>query len=250
MDAITISAASGIRSRMESFELLANNIANQATAGYKSDREFYTLYVAPEALVDAGVSTTSQPQTLPVIRRQWTDFSQGTLSTTGNSLDLALSGEGFFVVKGPSGKLYTRNGSFHLSKGGVIVTQQGYPLLDRNNAPIQVDQELPLEIGTDGTVRQDGATVAKIAVAAFRDPEVLSKHAGNYFQVNSPGVSPQPARSAEVFQGKLESANFPPAAAAVRLVGVLRQFEMLQKAVRLNSEMNNKTIQEVARVGS
>jgi len=96
MDALTAIAASGLRSRMESLDLLANNIANATTGGYKSDREFYSLYSAPEA---------ESLSTMPVIERPWTDFSQGSLRRTGNPLDLALSGKGFFAVTGPAGPL-------------------------------------------------------------------------------------------------------------------------------------------------
>ena len=92
MDALTISAASGLRARMESLDLLANNLANAATGGFKSDREFYGLYSS--AAAEAGDSGLA---TVPAIEKRWTDFSQGTLRKTGNSLDLALSGKGFFA---------------------------------------------------------------------------------------------------------------------------------------------------------
>ena len=116
MDAMSIAAASGMRSRMDSLEMLANNLANAATDGFKSDREGYGLYLAPEA---AGAES-SLPATLPVVERHWTDFGQGLLHSTGNALDLALSGKGFFVVGGPNGPLYTRNGSFRLSPAGRV----------------------------------------------------------------------------------------------------------------------------------
>ena len=122
-----------------SHRALANNIANQSTAGFKSDREFYSLYLAPEALEASGRGTALMPPTLPVIERHWTDFSQGALTPTGNPLDVALSGKGFFVVNGPSGPLYTRNGNFRLSPRGEIETQQGYAVLDQSLGPLQVD---------------------------------------------------------------------------------------------------------------
>src|SRR5690242_11527836 len=107
MDPLTATAASGLRARMESLELLANNVANASTGGYKADREFYSLYVAPEAEADP-IST------MPVIEKPWIDLSQGVVRGTGNQLDVALDGKGFFAVDGPRGPLYTRNGSFHL----------------------------------------------------------------------------------------------------------------------------------------
>src|SRR5690242_14002998 len=101
MDPLTLSAASGLRSRMESLSLLANNLANSTTSGYKTDREFYGLYVSPEA------SSPTEPSTMPVVERQWTDFSQGTIEVTGNELDIALSGPGLLAVNGPNGVRYT-----------------------------------------------------------------------------------------------------------------------------------------------
>ena len=100
MDPIAATAASGLRARMESLDLLANNVANASTGGYKADREFYSLYVAPDAADSDSLST------MPVIEKPWTDFSQGLVQQTGNPLDLALSGKGFFAVQSPRGPLY------------------------------------------------------------------------------------------------------------------------------------------------
>src|SRR5690242_18395190 len=106
MDSLTALAASGLRARMESLDLLANNVANASTGGYKADREFYSLYAG------SAEENEGDPSTMPVIERPWTDHAQGTLQRTGNPLDLALDGKGFFAVDGPSGRLFTRNGSF------------------------------------------------------------------------------------------------------------------------------------------
>ena len=119
MDPLTSTAASGLRARMESLDMLANNLANAETGGFKTDREFYSLYVAPEA---AGADS---PSAMPVIEKPWTDFSQGVIRQTSNPLDFALSGKGFFSVDGPNGPLYTRQGAFRLSPAGLLVTTEG-----------------------------------------------------------------------------------------------------------------------------
>src|SRR5450631_4787065 len=111
MDQLTLSAASGMRSRTEALDLLANNIANTATTGYKSDREFYNLYTS----LDADTQTT-----LPNIEGNWIDFSQGVVKDTGNPLDVALAGRGFLVADSPTGTLYPRNGALQLSKTGIL----------------------------------------------------------------------------------------------------------------------------------
>ena len=243
MDPLTISAASGLRSRMESLDMLANNIANASTGGYKADREFYSLYAAPEA-----EGPISGPDTLPVIERPWTDFSQGELRPTGNPLHVALQGKGFFSVNGPGGPLYTRDGSFHLSPARQLVTGDGYPVRDTGGNPITLTSETPVEISPDGTLRQDGQAAGQVAVMDFADPAALSKVGHNYFR---PGEGRAvPAAGYEVQQGSLESSNASSAEAAVRLVSVMRQFEMLQKAASLGGEMNRKAVEEVARVSS
>ena len=239
MDTLSASAASGIRARLESLELLANNLANQATAGFKADRAAYNLYSAlPTRWAAAPV--------LPVVERQWTDFSQGTLTSTGNPTDVALSGPGFFMVRGPSGVLYTRNGNFRVGAGGEWLTEDGFPVLGPGGQPVRVDPSRPFEVSRTGEILQEGVVVARLGVVEFDRPETLRKRRGVYFETVSAAQRPRPAR-AEVYQGKLEGANLNPAEAAVRLVTVMRQFEMLQRALRLGSEMNRKAVEEVAR---
>src|ERR1017187_1080753 len=122
MDSLTIAAASGLHSRMESLDLLANNLANSATAGYKRDQEFYGVYSSADA--DSGGD--GPVTTLPTVQRQWTDFSPGAIETTGNPMDVAISGNGFFAVDGPNGPLYTRNGSLKVLPSGALATANGY----------------------------------------------------------------------------------------------------------------------------
>jgi flagellar basal-body rod protein FlgF len=244
MDPLTISAASGLRARMETLDMLANNLANAATSGFKADREFYSLYVAPEA-----EASSASPTTVPVIEKQWTDFSQGLLVSTGNSLDLALSGKGFFAATGPNGPLYTRNGSFRMSASGVLVTAEGYPLQARGGKNIKADSTSALEVLPDGEVRQDGQSLGNLELVELPETTAIAKHGHNYFQLSDPKAKPVPAAAAQIEQGKIENSNVSSAEAAVRLVSVMRQFEMLQRAVSLGADMNRRAVEEVARVG-
>jgi flagellar basal body rod protein FlgG len=248
MDSLTVAAASGMRARLESLEMLANNLANASTAGYKSDREFYSLYVAPEALEPALAGFSADPSTLPVIQSQWTDFHQGTLTPTGSPLDLALSGEGFFVADGPNGALYTRNGSFRLSRDGVLTTGEGYPLRTVERIPIRAEPGLPIEVSTDGIVRQGGQALGQLTLVSFAQPAALGKFETSYFRVVDPQTVPRPAAGVEVHQGKLEVSTVGAPESAVRLISIMRQFEMLQKAMSLGGEMGRRAIEEVARV--
>jgi flagellar basal-body rod protein FlgF len=244
MDPLTATAASGMRSRMESLDLLANNVANASTGGYKADREFYSLYVAPG--VDQPESDSA---TMPVIERHWTDHSQGTLQITGNPLDLALSGKGFFTVQGPSGPLYTRNGNFHVAADGKLATAEGYAVRTAGGAPLVLQSARPIEITADGTVRQDGNAIGQLQVVDFTSTAALDKQGNTYFRTLDPAAAPATA-GASVEQGKLEASNSGSAESAVRLVGILRQFEMLQKAAAMGADMSKEAIEQVAHVGS
>jgi len=246
MDSLTIAAASGLRSRMESLSLLANNLANAATSGYKSDREFYGLYTSIEAAPgEEGVLTT-----LPVVQRQWTDFSQGTVETTGNVLDVALSGRGFLTAKGPGGPAYTRNGNLHISPSGELVTSEGFPLFAVGGSTIRVTGGTPVEITKDGTVIQEGRTLGQFAIVDFKSTAELEKMNGTCFRNPDPENAPVAAANVEVQQGRLESSNVGVPDAAIRLVGVMRQFEMLHKAVSIGVDLNRKAIEEIARVSA
>jgi flagellar basal body rod protein FlgG len=244
MDPLTASAASGLRARMESLDLLANNVANASTGGYKADREFYSLYVAPEA------QDSDSPTTMPVIEKPWTDLSQGVLTNTGNALDVALNGKGFFAVTGPNGPLYTRNGGFRLAANGKIVTAEGYPVRDSAGGALTAQSSLPIEISTDGTLQQNGQAIGKLDIADFTSTAGLAKQGSNYFRLTDPSVKPSLPTDTSVEQGKLEASNTGTAESAVRMVSIMRQFEMLQKAVLIGNDMTKQAIEQVARVGS
>jgi flagellar basal-body rod protein FlgG len=185
---------------------------------------------------------------MPLIERPWVDHAQGALHTTGNPLDVALSGKGFFAVNGPSGPLYTRNGNFRLAADGKLTSADGYPVRDSQGAPLTLQAARPLEISRDGTVTQDGVVTGKLEIVDFTSTPGLSKQGSNYFRINDPAMRPTAPSGTSVEQRNLETSNTGSAEAAVRLVSVMRQFEMLQKAVSLATEMNKKAIEEVAKV--
>lgn len=237
MDALTTAAASGMRARMESLDLLANNLANAATSGYKVDREFYSLYRDAESTADV-VS--------PVIDKPWTDFSQGPLQVTGQPLDIGLEGKGFFAVNGRTGPLYTRSGAFHLSPAGEVVNVDGFPLRLTDGTALRSTSNAPFQIAADGTVQQGGVALGKLEIVDF-GPDSLVKQGTSLFRAKDDAQ--RIASSAQVHQGKLEGSNVGSAESAVRLVNLLRQFEMLQRAISIGSDMSKRSIEEVARVG-
>lgn len=242
MDQISVLAAAGMQARMQSLDLVAYNLANSSTGGYKSDGEFYTLFAS-----EAAGEDESGASSVPMIQRQWTDFAPGLLEPTNNPLDFGLSGKGFFVVQGPSGPLYTRNGNFRFSNSGALITSEGYPLLQQNGQPFNANTSQPLEVSRDGNVSQNGKSLGNIEVAEFQNPSGLTKYGANYF-TNTTGQEPVDATGAQIYQGKLEASNVSASHGAVRIVGLSRQFEMMQKAISLSNDMGKKAIEEVAKV--
>src|SRR5580704_13065593 len=172
MDSLLISAASGMKARIDSLDMLANNMANSGTSGFKADREFYNLY----------------EQSLPTVERQFTDYSQGQFLETGNPLNAALNGKGFFALNAPSGIVYTRAGVFRVSTAAnQLETAEGYTLrnvLD-NGKPITVD------IAKDGTVSQGGQTLGQIEIAQPASPsDTLKKLGSTYFALMDKNGTP------------------------------------------------------------
>ncbi|MBK9166035.1 MAG: flagellar hook basal-body protein [Bryobacterales bacterium] len=250
MDGLTVAAASGMRARMESLELLANNLANAGTVGYKADREFYNLYRSASAAAGAD---GREPVSVPEILDNWIDLGQGQLERTGQPEDLALDGPGFFAVDGPAGVLYTRGGAFRWSKEGRLVTREGYPVraVKPEGTPREIrrnpDEAGVLTADAGGVLSLDGRPLGRLEIVDFDRPQALEKQGGGYFRLAETAATAAQARAA-VYQGQLEKSNAAPTEAAVRMVSVLRQFEMLQRALQLGGEMNRRAAEEVAKV--
>ena len=227
---------------MESLDMLANNLANVETGGYKADREFYSLFIGEDA---SGDPRTGDLTTLPVIESQWVDHSQGNLRNTSNPLDLAINGDGYFPIQTSGGVRYTRNGNFRISPTGTLSTADGEDVLAKGAKAINLQPGIEIEIATDGTVSQEGQIAGQIDLTSF-DPKTIQKTGFNYYAPLA-GVAPRPATGV-IAQGKLEQSNVGAAESSVRLIAIMRQFEMLQKAMNIGNELNRRAIEEVAKV--
>ena len=244
VDPLLTAAAAGLRSKAESLDILANNLANANTTGFKADLERFTRFAGEGAESDPVFGLNS-PNWVPDMERHWIDFTVGVAERTGRGLDLAIEGKGFFGVSGPLGKLYTRNGNFETKPDGTLVTGQGYPVLDATGGVIKVDPSRDLQITSTGAIFQQGEQVATIPLYETDGQEGVSKFGLNYFTWTKPA---RLVGDATIRQGSLEGANVSPAQSAVRLVNIMRQFESLQRAVSMSADMNRRSVEEVARV--
>lgn len=228
----TLTRQSGLLSQMR---MVANNIANANTTGYRAETLTFTEYVRRTGGGDSLSMATA--------RVHQTDFAQGSLEQTGGAFDLAIEGEGFFMVQTPDGPRLTRAGHFGPNENGDLVTPEGYPVLDSGGAPLFVPQGAgPIGIGADGTVSAGGAPVGQVGLFLPRDPLSLVREAGTLFRSDA-GADPTPA--ARVLQGFLEGSNVDPVTELARMIEVQRTYEAGQGFLEREDERIRKTIQAI-----
>jgi flagellar basal-body rod protein FlgF/flagellar basal-body rod protein FlgG len=174
-----------------------------------------------------------------------TDFSQGSLQQTGNPLDLALEGSGFFAVQSPTGIQYTRNGNFHLTKTGALVTAQGLAVLG-DKGPITLPQG-NAEISPTGVISVDGDVAGQLQLTQFDSSVPLTSLGDAYY--SAPAAAANPATNLTVNQGSLESSNINPVESAVSLIEIQRNAEMMQRALTtFHTEFNKIAAEDLPRV--
>jgi flagellar basal-body rod protein FlgF len=244
MDSGFYSAFTGLAARMQSLDLLANNLANVNTAGYKSQKEFYRAFTA--SLTNRAITPVNQAiNDFGLMGGARVDLSAGSLQSTGNDTDLALDGAGFFVVDTKAGTRYTRNGNFSLNTLRQLVDAQGN-LVQGQGGPIQLPSG-NATITTDGTVSVDGAVVAQLKTVDFAPGTQLVPE-GNTDLVAPADAQTIPAEGL-VRQRMLEGSNSDPITSAVALIDLQRNAEMMQRALTIfNTDFNQTAVQELPRV--
>ncbi|TCK75488.1 flagellar basal-body rod protein FlgF [Acidipila rosea] len=239
MDSGIYAAFSGLLARTEALDSAASNLANANTHGFRAEREFFRNAIAgPDALNSQLNRTVNN---FGVLGGNQLDFGQGVLAPTGNPLDLAIEGQGFFALQTPNGVRYTRDGSFQRTNQGVLIAATGEPVLDINNKPIIVPSG-EISIGSDGVISVGGATAGKLGVFTFDGPASMQPEGVNrYMPVG--GAKPK-LSSAGVHQGALESSNQDVIQGTMQLILVQRQSEMMQKALSIFHADFDKTASE------
>ncbi len=248
MDPLTIAAAAGMRARLESLSLVANNLSNTSAPGFKADRERFSLYLSEETRSAQEDGAGVAQSFLPVVESHWTDSAQGELHATGNMNDIALSGKGFFQTKGSDGPLFTRDGRFTVTPAGKLVTPGGFEFASESGQPFQLDPALPVSVDADGTVRQQGLEAGRLKVVDWPTETPSAKRAGGYFQLDPRSMNELQSSAAQLRQGYQEQSNLGPAEASVRLIELMRQFESLSKAAQIGADLNRYAVEDVAKV--
>lgn len=233
-------AFSGFLARSEALDSAASNLANAGTQGFRAEREYFrSALMGPGALGDQLDSTINN---FGVLGGNQIDLGQGALTATGNPLDVAIEGQGFFAVQTANGIRYTRDGSFQRAQNGTLITAQGEPVLNAQNRPIQIPSG-DIVIGSDGVISVDGAVAGSIGLFTFPSVQSIAPEGTNrYVPVN--GAKPFPATGATLHQGSIEGSNQDVIQGTMQLILAQRQAEMMQKVLTLFNNDFDKTAAE------
>ena len=224
---------------MAEMQAVANNIANASTTGYRREGVIFSEFVAALAPDDPSLSmATAQVRD--------TRLDQAPVTFTGGSFDLAIEGEGFFMVEGPTGPMLTRAGNFTPSPDGDMVTHDGFRLLDAGGAPVFVPADVgSIAIAADGTMSADGQPLTQIGLWQPIDPTDLSHRDGVRFA--APAGTEPVIEGGRIMQGYLESSNVDPIGEIARMIEIQRAYEQGQAFLESEDQRVRDVIQALGR---
>jgi flagellar basal-body rod protein FlgF len=229
----TLNRQSGL---MREMAVVANNIANASTIGFRREGVVFSEFVAA---MDSDPSLS-----MAHASGRHVDLGQATVSQTGGALDFAIQGAGFFLIGTPEGERLTRAGSFSTSAEGELVTPDGNPLLDAGGAPVFLPPDAKaVTLASDGTLSASGQPIAQIGLWQPTDPMALRHQSGTLFAADAL----EPVENGLIMQGMLEDSNVEPVSEITRMIEVQRAYELGQKFLDAEDERVRGVIQTLGR---
>lgn len=235
-------------------DIVANNVANLNTNGFKSENSVFEEFLMPVARADmfpAPDRVLSYVQD----RATWHDLSAGPMQRTGNPLDLAIDGNAFFVVQTPRGERYTRNGSLQTNAAGELVTSEGFHILGDGGPIVLQPQDRNITISADGTISvREGANAAidaqrgKIRLASFAQPERLQKDGSSTFLAPATVQAQAPAQDVRVVQGAIEKSNVRGVVEMARMIEINRAYASVSSLLERQGDLRRTAIERLAEV--
>ncbi|WMT85716.1 flagellar basal-body rod protein FlgF [Pelagibacterium sp. 26DY04] len=222
-------------------DVVANNLANINSTGFKAEAILFEEYIMPVA-ADRTFPRGSQELSYVQDWATMHDLAPGAVTQTGNPLDLALAGEGFFAVQAPEGIRYTRNGAFEINSDGVLVTQNGYPVLtDGGNQIVFAPEEIDIAITPEGAVTSSAGNKGALQVVEFENAQELTRTGDTMFA----GGTPLPATATAVVQGALERSNVSGVGEMTEMIRVTRAYSSLADLMNKQDELRRSAIQRL-----
>jgi flagellar basal-body rod protein FlgF/flagellar basal-body rod protein FlgG len=244
MDSGYYAACTALAARTRALDTIANNLANASTPGYRAQHNIFSAVLAEKSEAD-GSTLNRALNDFGIMSGTTLDRTQGALQKTGNNLDVAIQGTGFFAIQTAHGTMYTRDGSFQVSGAGQLVTPAGDLVLGEKG-PINM---LPgtVSISPSGTISSAGAVAGKLKLVDFKPGTDIASAGATYY--SAPEANEIPAVGSTVQQGSLENSNVNPVASMVELISAQRSAEMMQKAVSMfSTEMDKMASQDLPKV--
>ncbi len=245
MDSGYYAAMTGLLARMQALDTAAENLANAQTPGFRAEREYFRGVMLDEPGMASQLGQTVNNYGL--LGGDRLSMGQGPLQDTGNPLDLAVEGQGFFAIQTKNGVRYTRDGGFHRSPAGMLVTAEDEPVLSDGGRPIPVPPG-EVSVGASGTLSVAGGVVATVGVFTFAPGTNLQAEGTNRY-VAPQEAKPIVSKDAAVHQGAIESANQDAVQGTLDLMVMQRQAEMMQKALTVfHTEFNQFATEELPKI--
>ncbi len=254
------SALFGAMSNEIRLDTISNNLANVNTTGFK--KEAYAFHdtfqrFAHDYLTDDRTNLRGKEiwpkayvQARPRLSGQYSDQSQGSMQVTGNPLDLAIVGKGYFKVRTPDGDALTRSGSFTLADDGRLITEQGFEVLGNGGTPVVLPRDNKIVVDSKGRVSADGTQLAELDLTDVSDPKALEKMGKNLFRIKKGSQATEvPSEDISVQQGYLEKSNVEIVTEMVNMMEAQRAFEINQKIMTTTDGMESLVINKVGQTG-
>lgn len=237
---IALSRQSALRRDLNT---VANNIANASTTGYRAERTLFQEYLAK-----TGAPGNREKISFAQDIGGYHDTKEGPLTSTGRRLDVALRGDGYFVIGNPGQDMYTRKGEFHIDADRQLTTAEGYPVLSRTGQPIVIPaNDGDVVITGDGTVRTNSGDQGQLRLVRFADDQLL-RRSGNGFYITD--QTPLDSTNTKVAQGALEGSNVEPILEITRMVELSRDYQSTQKLVDSESERQRSALQRLVKTSA
>ncbi|MEC7703589.1 MAG: flagellar basal-body rod protein FlgF [Pseudomonadota bacterium] len=242
MDNSIYIAISRQKALQQQMNLVANNIANMNTSGYRSQHALFKEYVADQD----RIAEVNDPISLVQNIGQYDNTKQGDIRTTGNTLDVALNGPGFFGAVTASGIEYTRAGNFTINGLGQLVTSTGFPVANQGGAPITIpDDAQGIIIGKDGTISSEDGTIDQIMISEFENYQNLTPQGNGLYKTEDQAL---PATETVAMQGAVESSNVNPILEMTRMIEISRGYQSTQRLMQGEHDKQLDSIKKLSRV--
>lgn len=234
-------------------DIVANNIANVNTAGFKADGAVFEEFIGKTARSDKMSRRDSQVSFVRD-RATWIDLSQGTMERTGNPTDVAIDGKGFLAVQTPNGERYTRNGALQINNAGLLVTSEGFPVLGENG-PIQFQAtDVDVKISHDGSISVAVAGNAgqeslrgKLRMVGFDNPGALQKDGVGTFAMKE-GANIVPDTQSRFVQGSIEKSNVRSVVEMTRMIEITRTYTQVANMMQQQADLARSAVDKLAEV--